>query len=430
MAANGDKQEVALPVETEKPQGTTTTTTTTPPPHISINDLDDGADHDTPKTPRSSSGWDGKLRLEKKTELVNPEAISDPEYSDEENVLPGESIEADEGSVPLGSLCARPECLDGGFCYTDLLDDYPADTTEIDCVHARIASIPSLRLERFPSVQRLCLRQNSISAIEALEPLSASLTDLDLYDNLISSIRNLDSLARLRNLDLSFNKIKHIKHIKHLNDLRDLYFVQNKIGAIEGLEGLSKLRNLELAANRIREIRGLETLVGLEELWLGKNKITEIKGLDTLQNLKILSIQSNRIRDITGLSSLPNLEELYISHNALTSLSGLEDCKGLRVLDISNNQVASLKGLEGLDELEEVWASYNLIADFNEVEEVLKGKSKLNTVYFEGCPLQLRAPALYRNKVRLALPQIMQIDASKFSLSTSASVSGSRMIRV
>lgn len=30
-------------------------------------------------------------------ELLNPEAISDAEYSDEENVLPGEEIEADEG---------------------------------------------------------------------------------------------------------------------------------------------------------------------------------------------------------------------------------------------------------------------------------------------------------------------------------------------
>jgi protein phosphatase 1 regulatory subunit 7 len=36
--------------------------------------------------------------VEKKTlELANPEALSDPEYSDEENVAPGEVIEADEG---------------------------------------------------------------------------------------------------------------------------------------------------------------------------------------------------------------------------------------------------------------------------------------------------------------------------------------------
>lgn len=140
-----------------------------------------------------------------------------------------------------------------------------------------------------------------------------------------------------------------------------------------------------------------------------------MKNLDALQNLKILSIQSNRIRDITGLDKLSGLEELYISHNALSSLSGLESCSQLRVLDISNNEVSSLKGLEGLKQLEEVWASYNKIADFNDVEEHLKDKEKLNTVYFEGNPLQLKGPALYRNKVRLTLPQVMQIDASKFS---------------
>ena len=191
--------------------------------------------------------------------------------------------------------------------------------------------------------------------------------------------------------------------------------MQNKITTIENLDGLTKLRNLELAANRIREIQNLESLTGLEELWLGKNKITSIKCLDTLQNLKILSIQSNRIRKITGLDNLPNLEELYISHNALTSLKGLEKVFGLRVLDISNNQVASVEGLKHLEDLEELWASYNEIGDFGEVEDELRHMVKLNTVYFEGNPLQLKAPALYRNKVRLMLPQVVQIDASKSS---------------
>lgn len=361
----------------------------TPPAHISING-DDAEGHETPKTPRSSSGWDGKLRIEKKLELVNPEALSDPEHSDEENVVPGETIEADE----------------------DLLDDYPADTEEIDCVHARIANISSLRLDRFNAVTRLCLRQNSITEIEALSSLASTLTDLDLYDNLITHIRGLEDLVHLNNLDLSFNKIKHIKNISHLKRLTDLYFVQNKISTIEGLAGLTNLRNLELAANRIREIRGLETLTALEELWLGKNKITSITNLSTLTNLKILSIQSNRITSISGLDSLPQLEELYISHNALTNLSGLESCLSLRVIDISNNQVSSLAGIGHLTELEELWASYNKIADIAEVERELVDKKLLTTVYFEGNPLQLRGPALYRNKVRLTLPQVMQIDAT------------------
>lgn len=45
----------------------------------------------------NSKGWDGKLRIPGRATLANPEALSDPEYSDEENVVPGESIEADEG---------------------------------------------------------------------------------------------------------------------------------------------------------------------------------------------------------------------------------------------------------------------------------------------------------------------------------------------
>lgn len=109
---------------------------------------------------------------------------------------------------------------------------------------------------------------------------------------------------------------------------------------------------------------------------------------------------------------MPQLEELYISDNALETLNGLENNTKLRILEISNNKVTSLSGLEPLAELEEIWASYNLLADFAEVEKVLKDKKGLTTVYFEGTPLQTRGPALYRNKVRLALPQLSQIDAS------------------
>jgi len=82
------------------------------------------------------------------------------------------------------------------------------------------------------------------------------------------------------------------------------------------------------------------------------------------------------------------------------------------VLDISNNQVASLKGLKHLADLEELWASYNQVGEFKELEDELRDMGNLNTVYFEGNPLQLKNPTLYRNKVRLTLPQVMQIDAT------------------
>ena len=62
---------------------------------------------------------------------------------------------------------------------TDLLDDYPPDTDEIDCVHSRVAHIPLLGLNRFSKVVRLCLRQNAIEDIEGLSSLAETLQELD-----------------------------------------------------------------------------------------------------------------------------------------------------------------------------------------------------------------------------------------------------------
>ena len=65
-----------------------------------------GQANDAPsKTPpQSKSGWDGKLRVNKQAVLANPEALSDPEYSDEDAPSP-EQIDADEGKAKL------PYCL-------------------------------------------------------------------------------------------------------------------------------------------------------------------------------------------------------------------------------------------------------------------------------------------------------------------------------
>ncbi len=66
---------------------------------------------------RDSKGWDGKLRVDRNVLLQNPEAISDPEYSDEENVVRGEEISADEGTL----LSFPPPCITVGREWTGLI---------------------------------------------------------------------------------------------------------------------------------------------------------------------------------------------------------------------------------------------------------------------------------------------------------------------
>ncbi|CAI6337298.1 unnamed protein product [Periconia digitata] len=370
----------------------------TAPPPVDVHDAT--ADNTlTPDTgekkdkPRDSKGWDGKLRLNKSTsgdESPVARLKSDTEGESEDDGPPPDQLAADE----------------------DLLDDVPADEDEIDLVHLRISSIPALKLERFEKLRRLCLRQNQIQDVELPDQFAPTLTELDLYDNLISHIRGLDAFTQLEILDFSFNKIKHIKRIGHLTKLRDLFFVQNKISTIENLEGLTNLRQIELGANRIREIQNLDTLTGLEQLWLGKNKITELKGLSNLTNLKILSIQSNRLTSMSGISGLTSLEELYVSHNAITDTTGLENNANLQIIDISSNPIEHLTNIKHLSKLEEFWASNCKLGSFEEIEQELGPLKELQTVYFEGNPLQRRQPALYRNKVKLAVPHVKQIDAT------------------
>jgi len=67
--------------------------------HIELVDDNPSPRHDGEASPglRDSKGWDGKLRVPKSAILTNPEALSDPEYSDDDNVVPGEEVAADEG---------------------------------------------------------------------------------------------------------------------------------------------------------------------------------------------------------------------------------------------------------------------------------------------------------------------------------------------
>lgn len=116
---------------------------------------------------------------------------------------------------------------------------------------------------------------NSEMLAPALQQLSPSLTQLDLYDNQLTSIppglsrlTNLTSvLARAavcisrshisfwlcRTLDLSFNSIRKMENLSCLTKLSELYLANNRISVItEELHSLLGLTTLELGSNGIR----------------------------------------------------------------------------------------------------------------------------------------------------------------------------------
>ena len=104
-------------------------------PHVALDpacaDKDGAHDPEKHDAPRDSKGWDGKLRVDRKAQVVNADGHSGGEESEDEEGPPPEEIAADE----------------------DLLDDVDEDEEDIELVHFRISSIPALRLERFKKIQ-------------------------------------------------------------------------------------------------------------------------------------------------------------------------------------------------------------------------------------------------------------------------------------
>ncbi|CUM66206.1 uncharacterized protein PRCAT00003865001 [Priceomyces carsonii] len=298
----------------------------------------------------------------------------------------------------------------------DLTSGYDSDTDYIDLIHLKITSLADLNLNRFKKLESLCLRQNLITSISEVKDLPpGTLEELDLYDNRINHISSsLNQLVNLKNLDLSFNKIKTIKNIDKLTKLENLYFVQNKIKEIKNLETLKELKNLELGGNKIEFIsQTMHSLESLTQLWLGKNKIHKFENLDYLLNLRILSIQSNRISKIEGLDKLINLEELYLSHNGVETIENLDNNLKLQVLDVTSNKLTKLSNLSHLVNLTDFWCSYNQISSFQEISQELGKLPVLDTVYFEGNPVQTQNPTAYRRKLMLNLgPSLAKIDAT------------------
>lgn len=79
-------------------------------------------------------------------------------------------------------------------------------------------------------------------------------------------------------------------------------------------------------------------------------------------------------------------------------------------VDIAGNQIKQLENISQLSELTELWANDNEINNWPLVEKELSQLKQLSTVYLERNPLA--SDVMYRKKLMLIAPSLMQIDAT------------------
>ena len=100
-------------------------------------------------------------------------------------------------------------------------------------------------------------------------------------------------LEKVTELELDDKQLTSVKGLEKLTQLESLHLPHNKLTDVKGLENLTQLKELPLDDNQLTDVKGLENLTQLEGLWLPRNQLTDVKGLKKLTRLTELDLIGN-----------------------------------------------------------------------------------------------------------------------------------------
>ncbi|XP_038699722.1 receptor-like protein 15 [Tripterygium wilfordii] len=173
-------------------------------------------------------------------------------------------------------------------------------------------------------------------------------------------VRELESLKKLEELDISYNAIEKFVGPEDTTTLDELKILrlgsfpiyERRLVVLPSLGGFSSLKTLDLRYSNLSETtihQALGNLSTLEELLLYSSTLHQdfLSSIGRLGSLKTLHVRACAGLENTilgqGLCQLKNLQELYLNANSLegTLPQCLANLSSLRYLDISQNQLTS-----------------------------------------------------------------------------------------
>ena len=89
----------------------------------------------------------------------------------------------------------------------------------------------------------------------------------------------------------------------------------------------------------------------------------------------------------------------------------------MQILDLAYNFIQTIDNISHLSNLEEFWFNDNKVSEWNQIEKLTELKS-LRTLYMERNPIyftdstRTKHDPNYRRKIKLALPNLRQLDAN------------------
>ncbi len=227
---------------------------------------------------------------------------------------------------------------------------------ELDLSNNIFSSIPDLR--NHDKLVRLDMSGNRLTSVNMNADVS-SIQFVDLSNNAIVNAGNLGSFVHIQELDLSNNRMNHVDDLAALKRLRVLNISNNHVSNVNSLRMLNQLEVANLGFNRIVDIQPLANTKTLRELYINNNRLTSLNGLGANhQNLVNLNFSNNQVFDIKPLSNLKNLETLRGDNNVIQTVTPLAECLNLQTLSLDGNQIYDIEDLGRLGNLN-TWSIQN-----------------------------------------------------------------------
>ena len=303
-------------------------------------------------------------------------------------------------------LCCSWVCLATTSYAQDLIIPEPALQNAI----ARSLGVSEQKLSKSLVENKLFRLQADDLGIRDLSGLehAKNLESLVLRDNIIEDLGPIQGLTKLKNLDLSGNRLTSLRSLSSLQSpsLRILNLSRNRLLGLSGIGRFQALAQLDVSSNSLIDLEGVGNLKGLVNFYAQGNQLGRVEGFadrnrnkqfdpgesftdesgngkrDTdplseivnMPKLASLHLYDNRIAKLDQLSDLPNLHTLLLSGNLIESVLPLSKFTSLKILALGNNRIHTLDGLGDLAQLERLNLSENQVCDLR----ILRGLKKLN----------------------------------------------------
>lgn len=237
---------------------------------------------------------------------------------------------------------------------TDVLAASDVDEWQaVDAINLRGCLLDNVKdLARIlPRLRSVNLLKNHLKYLDGLNP---GVAELDVLENDIDNLTSFAQFQKLTKLVLARNSLVNLTGLVTNDALLVVKVLNNRISSLKGLEGLHNLVELDCSHNKLAGSLDLSkfSLLNLSKLNLLHNKLTTVTAIDSAPALTCLNLNDNSLTHITCHTKHINLKKLELKFNDIRRLN-LQLYPYLRVLRIDGNNlgVCDFHRLKVMEEL-------------------------------------------------------------------------------